>query len=142
MPPIQPRGPLTTSNSSGICPSGSGPLGFVVHCECEIYGQTAWELAQALVAKHGNHTGWRRSEKIFFTSLPDAESYLSTGSSPSYNAYINAADDNGNLVDGVPDGDEIYAAPGRLAARGRGQRRQGGGPGGRRESNDVGCGRA
>jgi hypothetical protein len=108
--PNGPRGPLTTLNVTTVCPSGSGPLGAEVHCEGEIYGQASWELAQALVAKHGHHTGWRTSEKIFFTALPDSGSYLSTGSFPIYDAYVNAADDNGNLTDGVPDGDEIFAA--------------------------------
>ena len=66
--------------------------------------------AQALTAKHGHHTGWRSSERIFFNSLPDAGSYLSTGSFPIYDAYVNADDDNGNLADGTPNGQEIFDA--------------------------------
>ena len=101
---------VTRTNIGTKCPPGSGPLGFEVHCEGEIYGQTTWDLAQALVAKHGYHTGWRTSERIFYVSLPDAGSYLATGSFPVYNAYIAVDDDDGNLTNGTPNGGEIYAA--------------------------------
>jgi Zn-dependent metalloprotease len=104
------KGLLTRSNVNSKCPSGSGPLGAEVHCEGEIYGQTGWDLAQALVAKHGYHTGWRTSERIFFTSLPDAGSYLPEQTDPMYDAYLNADDDDGNLANGTPNGQEIYDA--------------------------------
>jgi len=81
-----------------------------VHCEGQIYGQAAWDLSQALVAKHGHHTGWRTSERIFFTSLPDAGGYLPTAAEPVYNAYINADDDDGNLLNGTPNAQEIFDA--------------------------------
>ncbi len=104
------KGLLTRSNVSLKCPPGSGPLGREVHCEGEIYGQTTWDLAQALVSKHGSHTGWRTTERIFFTSLPDAQSYLPEGPLPVYDAYVNADDDDGNLVNGTPNGQQIYDA--------------------------------
>jgi hypothetical protein len=110
--PAGPRGPLTVANVGTKCPSiGSlGPLGYEVHCEGEIYGQAAWQLSQALVARHGHHTGWRESEKIFFNSLPDAGGYLATSALPVYSAYLFADDDDGNLTNGTPHATEIYNA--------------------------------
>ncbi len=104
------KGLLTRSNVLTKCGPGTGPLGAEVHCEGEIYGQTGWDLVQALVTKHGYHTGWRTSERIFFTSLPDAGSYLPDRVDPIYNAYLNADDDDGNLANGTPNGQEIYNA--------------------------------
>jgi hypothetical protein len=110
-------GLLTVGNAlgpdkCGPCTAGQscGPLGAEVHCEGEIYGQVAWDVAQALTAKHGYHTGWRTSERVFFTSLPDANGYLPTDSQPVYDAYISADDDNGNLADGTPNAGEIFNA--------------------------------
>jgi hypothetical protein len=106
------RGFLSIANLNSKCPiAGSlGPLGYEVHCEGEIYGQVAWDLAVALTAKHGEHTGWRESERIFFNALPDSGGYLPGSSLPVYDAYINADDDDGNLANGTPNGDEIFAA--------------------------------
>ena len=104
------RGLITRLNVAAFCPAGSGPLGREVHCEGEIYGQTHWDLVQALIAKHGHYTGWRTAERIFFTSLPSAGSYLATGAFPIYNAYLAADDDDGNLANGTPNGAEIYQA--------------------------------
>jgi hypothetical protein len=106
------KGLLTTGNIASLCPIIGliGPLGFEVHCEGEIYGQAAWDLSQALVATHGHHTGWRTSERIFFTALPDSGSYLPGGSFPVYNAYVNADDDDGNLANGTPNGVAIFNA--------------------------------
>jgi len=108
--PGGPRGLLTTSNISSQCPLSTegGPLGYEVHCEGEIYGQASWQLAQALVARHGTHTGWRTSERLFFTSLPDAGGYLSTSALPIYSAYLNADDDDGDLANGTPNAGEIH----------------------------------
>ena len=110
--PNGPRGPLTTTNISSKCPvvGTLGPLGYQVHCEGEIYGQTAWEFSNALVAKHGYQTGWRQSERIFFTSLPDAGGYLPSSSFSVYAAYLNADDDDGNLANGTPNATEIFNA--------------------------------
>ena len=110
--PNGPRGLLTTSNIGTKCPrSGlAGPLGFELHCEGEIYGQAAWDLAQALVTRYGAQTGWRESERLFFTSLPFASGYLPTSLPSVYDAYLLADDDDGNLSNGTPNGAEIYAA--------------------------------
>lgn len=105
-----PKGLITTANISTKCGSGSGPLGFEVHCEGEIYGQTSWDLATALVAKYGNGTGWRESEHIFYTALPQSLIYLPNQSGSIYSAYLAADDDDGNLANGTPNGNEIYTA--------------------------------
>jgi len=105
-----PRGLLSTTNISSICPviGSLGPLGYEVHCEGEIYGQAAWDLAQSLVAKHGYHTGWRTSERIFFSSLHDVASYLPSSAWPAYTAYLAADDDDGDLANGTPNAQEIF----------------------------------
>ncbi|HXV75040.1 MAG TPA: hypothetical protein VD788_01885, partial [Candidatus Polarisedimenticolaceae bacterium] len=110
--PAGPRGLLTTTNLGAQCTQTGylGPLGYEAHCEGEIYGQTAWELSQALVAKYGHHTGWRVSERLFYTSLPDAGGYLPSDASPIYAAYLNADDDDGNLANGTPNAAEIFDA--------------------------------
>jgi len=110
--PNGPRGLLTTSNVGTKCSrfGTPGPLGFEIHCEGEIYGQTAWDLAQALVARHGPHTGWRVSERLFFTSLPSASGYLPSSVPSVYDAYLLADDTDGNLSNGTPHAAEIYTA--------------------------------
>jgi len=84
--------------------------GLSVHCVGQVFGQTAWDLAGLLVQKHGYHTGWRESERLFFTSLPDAGTYDPISSLSIYNAYLLADDDDGNLANGTPNGAEIYQA--------------------------------
>jgi hypothetical protein len=96
-------GLVTATNASTACGGG-------VHCQGQAFGQAAWELAQALVAKHGHHTGWRLSERLFFTSLPDQGGISPTSSFPIYNAYLFADDDDGNLANGTPNAVEIFAA--------------------------------
>ena len=81
-----------------------------VHCEGRVIGQTIWELAQDLTSAYGHHTGWRVSERLFFTSLPDQGSQWADGSWPIYNAYLNADDDDGNLTNGTPNGTLIFNA--------------------------------
>ena len=107
---ISSNGLMTRTNVGSKCLPGPGPQGYAVHCEGQIYGQTTWDLSQALVAQHGYHTGWRTSERIFFTSLPNAGSYLPGGTSPIYDAYLQADDDDGNLVNGTPNATEIWQA--------------------------------
>jgi fibronectin type 3 domain-containing protein len=109
-----PNGLMTRSNVSSKCPSAgfgcSGPLGRQCHCEGEIYGQTGWDLAQNLVAKHGYHTGWLTYERIFFASLPQAGSYLPNQANAIYDAYLAVDDDDGNLSNGTPNAKQIYDA--------------------------------
>ena len=96
-------GTHTLTQANNIC--GSSP-----HCRGQVYGQSVWDLALALVARHGYYTGWRTSERLFFTSLPDAGSLEPSDSQPIYLAYMNADDDDGNLANGTPNGDLIFAA--------------------------------
>ena len=94
--------------AAGQC--GNGPFGHEVHCEGEIYGQTHWELAQALVAKHGFNTGWQVAERLFYQSLPQADTMVGSSAQSAYSAYLAVDDDNGNLADGTPNCLEIYNA--------------------------------
>src|SRR5262245_42560134 len=105
-----PKGLLTVANIASKCGGGSGPLGFEVHCEGRFYVQTSWDLSLALVAKYGNATGWRESEHIYFTSLPQSTIYLPNQAGSIYNAYIFVDDDDGNVLNGTPNGNEIYTA--------------------------------
>jgi hypothetical protein len=96
-----------------VCAPGqcsNGPFGHEVHCEGEIYGQTHWDLAQALVAKHGFNTGWQVAERLFYSSLPQADTLVGSSAQSAYSAYLAVDDDNGNLADGTPDCLEIYNA--------------------------------
>ena len=87
-----------------------GPFGHEVHCEGEIYGQAHWDLAQLMIAKHGFNTGWQDLERIYFVSLPQADTMVPGGAGSVFNAYLAVDDDNGNLADGTPNCAEIYAA--------------------------------
>lgn len=104
------NGLMTVSNVASKCIPGDGPLGRQVHCEGQIYGQTTWDLANALLFKHGTNTGWRESERIFFTALPQSTTYLPDQGGSVFDAYLAADDDDGNLANGTPNGAEIYAA--------------------------------
>ncbi len=83
--------------------------GLSVHCVGQVYGQAAWELSQLLAAKYGHHTGWRESERLYYTSLPDADTYA-PGAGSIYSAYMFADDDDGNLNNGTPNATEIFNA--------------------------------
>ncbi|MDQ7088321.1 MAG: hypothetical protein Q9Q13_10920 [Acidobacteriota bacterium] len=106
------KGLMTRSNASQKCGTGScsGPLGLECHCEGEIYGQAGWDLGQALAAKHGYHTGWQEFERIFFASLPQSGTYLPNQADSIYDAYLAVDDDDGNLANGTPNGQEIFDA--------------------------------
>jgi hypothetical protein len=96
-----------------VCAPGqcdNGPFGHEVHCEGEIYGQTHWDLAQALVAKHGFNTGWQVAERLFYASLPQTDTMVGSSAQSAYSAYLAVDDDNGNLADGTPNCLEIYNA--------------------------------
>jgi Zn-dependent metalloprotease len=93
----------------GQCTNGAA-YGYEVHCEGEIYGQTEWDLAKALVAKLGFNTGWQTLERIYFTSMPQSNTMVPTSAQSAYSAYLAVDDDNGNLADGTPHCREIYDA--------------------------------
>jgi len=103
-------GPLTKSRiDDGACNILVGG-DLSVHCVGQVFGQTAWDLAQTLIGKYGHHTGWRTSERLFFTSLPDAGTYDPASPVSIYEAYLIADDDDGNLANGTPNGQEIHDA--------------------------------
>lgn len=104
------KGLLTTANVTSKCSPGSGPLGREVHCEGEIYGQTTWDLATALLFKYGTNTGWRESEHLYFTSLPQSVIYLPDQAGSIYDAYLAVDDDDGNLGNGTPNASQIFTA--------------------------------
>ncbi len=107
-----PRGLMTYSNVLTKCGTGPclGPLGRECHCEGEIYGQAGWDLAQLLVARHGYHTGWQEFERLFYTSLAQSGTYEPNLANSIYDAMLAADDDDGNLANGTPNGQEIYDA--------------------------------
>jgi hypothetical protein len=96
-----------------VCAPGqcsNGPYGHEVHCEGEIYGQTHWDLAQALVARYGFNTGWQVAERLFYSSMPQSDTMVPSSAQSAYSAYLAVDDDNGNLADGTPNCLEIYNA--------------------------------
>ena len=94
--------------SPGQCDNGT--FGHEVHCEGEIYGQTHWDMTQALIARHGFNTGWQTAERLFFQSLPQADTMNPASAQSVYSAYLAADDDNGNLADGTPNCQQIFNA--------------------------------
>ncbi len=82
--------------------------GGAVHCYGQIFGQTGWDLSEALRARYGDNTGWRESERLYFVSIADAGGTHSASSQPIYDAYLAADDDDGNLANGTPHATEIY----------------------------------
>jgi hypothetical protein len=96
-----------------ICAPGqcsNGVFGHEVHCEGEIYGQAQWDLAKALVAKHGFNTGWQVSERLFYQSLAQANTMDPSAAQNVYGAYLAVDDDDGNLANGTPNCREIFNA--------------------------------
>jgi hypothetical protein len=96
-----------------ICAPGqcsNGVFGHEVHCEGEIYGQAQWDLAKALIAKHGFNTGWQVSERIFYLSLAQANTMNPSSAQSVYSAYLAADDDDGILGNGTPNCREIFNA--------------------------------
>ncbi|MBI1747593.1 MAG: hypothetical protein HYR55_13540 [Acidobacteria bacterium] len=87
-----------------------GALGYECHCESHILSGAIFDLARRLVARYGVNEGWRVLERLFYLALPNLTQYLPETTGSAYSAFLAAADDNGNLDDGVPDGDLIFAA--------------------------------
>ncbi|HEV8198625.1 MAG TPA: fibronectin type III domain-containing protein [Candidatus Polarisedimenticolia bacterium] len=96
-----------------VCAAGqcsNGPFGHEVHCEGEIYGQTHWDLAQALVARYGFNTGWQVAERLFYASLPQADTMNPVAAQSTYSAYLAVDDDDGNIANGTPNCVQIFNA--------------------------------
>lgn len=104
---------VTQDNVGGFCRRTSlctGALGYECHCESHILSGAFYNLSQRLVERHGVNEGWRRAERLFYMALPNLTQYRPATTGNAYDAVLAAADDNGDLNDGVPDGDLIYMA--------------------------------
>ncbi|MEM7245737.1 MAG: hypothetical protein AAF533_10360 [Acidobacteriota bacterium] len=103
-------GLVTLGNLLDVCPGGTGPAGGQVHCEGVIFSQTFWRMKNSLIAKYGEVGGWHAAERLFFQSLPISDTYIPDQMTSVYDAVVLIDDDNGDLADGVPNGDEINEA--------------------------------
>jgi len=86
-----------------------------VHCLGEIYSQPWWDLARllrqrAVDAGGTDAAGWFLSERLFFQHAPFADTMDPTGANNMYDALELVDDDDGNLLNGIPDGTEINVA--------------------------------
>lgn len=125
--------PSTIADDGGIncdrfgCPLffGRGPMGYQGYCESHIASTANWDLAQRLVARWGNETGWQRMEAIWYRSLSSLGSAYRVvsggtcnpaaqvdgcGASNWYTVYLAVDDDDGNLANGTPNGCRIWDA--------------------------------
>lgn len=102
-----------------------GPMGYEGHCESYIAGSANWDLAQALVARWGNPTGWQKMDAIWYKSLTPSKAAYRVASggkcNPAavvdgcaatnwYTVYLTADDDDGNLANGTPNACRIWDA--------------------------------
>ncbi|MEM7247197.1 MAG: hypothetical protein AAF533_17785 [Acidobacteriota bacterium] len=98
-----PQGLKTVGNVDGIC--GGQP-----HCTGGVISQAFWDLGVELRGKYGDSAGWFVLERLFFQSLPISSSFLPDRPDSVYDAVVLIDDDNGDLMDGVPNGEAINAA--------------------------------
>jgi hypothetical protein len=97
-------GVLTRADLDTACPGGEP------HCVGQVLSQTFWHLARNLRASLGEEAGWHLTERLFYLSLPLANSYLPDQPGSFHDAVLLADDDNGDLADGVPHATEINDA--------------------------------
>ncbi|MBI3658262.1 MAG: hypothetical protein HY232_17800 [Acidobacteria bacterium] len=95
---------VTLSDIRSVCTRAE------VHCDSHVLSGAAWDLSQLLVQRYGENEGWRVAERLFFLAMPKMQTYVPTGNGNAYTAYLLAADDDGNIDNGVPDGDLIFQA--------------------------------
>ena len=102
-----------------------GPMGYQGHCESYIASSANWDLAQSLVAAHGEAQGWATMDSIWYGSLTPSKSAYQVAAggkcNPSatvngcaatnwYTVYLSVDDDDGNLANGTPNGCRIWDA--------------------------------
>jgi len=104
-----PAGLRTLTNNPG-CPGGSGYDGYEVHCGGLIYGQAGWQLRNLLGAKYGEAAGWFMYERLTFAGVPLNETHVPMQAHSVYDGYAFLMDDDGDLVNGVPDAQELNDA--------------------------------
>jgi hypothetical protein len=102
-------GVRTWTDVDVLCP------GRETHCLGEIYQQPWWDLAQSLrdraaAAGGSEAAGWFLAERLFFLHLPLADTMDPARANNDYDAVTLVDDDDGNLANGIPDGNEIDAA--------------------------------
>src|SRR5262249_31497706 len=95
---------VTLSNRSEMCPSNE------IHCVSHILSGAVYDLSRLLVQRYGENEGWRVAERLYMFMLPNLRTYDPSQNGNAYTAYLLAADDDGDLSNGVPDGDLIYQA--------------------------------
>ena len=115
-------------------PSCAGPLGHGCHCESQIASQSNWDLAKTLIAtEFGGDiyrnpqgpkevSGWQYMDRLWYLSRDLAiSSYSATGPFPTgttngcgidnwFSTYRFIDDDDGNLANGTPHADLLWAA--------------------------------
>ncbi|MEM7249239.1 MAG: hypothetical protein AAF533_28250, partial [Acidobacteriota bacterium] len=100
----------TAGNIDMECGPGPGALGRQQHCEGGIISQTNWRMARELRVKLGETAGWFMAERLFFGSLPISNQYVPDLPDSMYDAYFVVDDDDGNLMNGTPNGETINDA--------------------------------
>jgi len=114
--------PATPANfTQPNCGGGGGPCGREVHCESYVPSESMYDLAARDLPAMGvdADTAWQHTERLFYTSragsggnvincsLPNADS-CNTGSW--FNTLRVADDDDGDLSNGTPHAEAIFAA--------------------------------
>ncbi len=109
----------------GPCGSGihNGPCGWEDHCESGIVNQALWDLVnRQLIKKMDLPTAWQLAERLFYNAIPNIEDmylcykqdniYNTNGchNNSLYKQLLIADDDDGNICNGTPHGEEIYNA--------------------------------
>lgn len=112
----------------------AGPLNHGCHCESAIASQANWDLAKQLIGSEFNGdvyddpqgptevSGWQYLDRLWYLSRDlTVSGYSATGPSPDgqtngcavtdwFSSYRFVDDDNGNLADGTPHADSLFAA--------------------------------
>jgi hypothetical protein len=124
-PPVPAR-PDNIANEPYACqqtsvPGSRGIAGFQGHCESHIMTQAVYELGQELSRRYGPATGWNKLLRWWIATgtfrryawrVVSSPPLVGDGCEPHnwYMALRFVADDDGDLANGVPDGEAIFTA--------------------------------
>ncbi|MBP7149619.1 MAG: fibronectin type III domain-containing protein [Acidobacteria bacterium] len=103
------------------CGGGDGPCGRETHCEAYVSAEAVWDLATRDLPAAGLDpaSAWQLAERLFYLSrsgsggnayncaLPNSDG---CGTNSWFHKFRLQDDDNGNLADGTPHAEAIYAA--------------------------------